>query len=287
MPHAFCRSRTGRPTASGVGPGACQGQALARPRGAGQDMQRGAGSAARRRAADGQRARRGQERRPVVGLVRDEDRRRVAARYRRARLPRAPRVRPRLRPGRAGHAFRTLGGGVDRRGVRPAVGGGRRALAGCGDRGRPGGVPRGAARTGAPGRWPTSGLVPVSVAGVEAGRLRRSRCARRGWAPGRAGGRCCFRRSTRSSGTGSASSASSTCVTGWRPTRRRRSGSTGTSPCRCSTAPALWVWSIWGVGARRSWPSRSRCSAAAGRYRPRGAGAGGCGLVGGLHVVCR
>ena len=115
-----------------------QGEALARAGGARQELQRGAGPPARRGPADGQRAGRRQEGRAVVGLVRDQDRRRVAARHRRARLPRAARLPACLRPGRACHPGRAAGAGVDRRGVRPPSRCGGRALPRRGDRGRPG-----------------------------------------------------------------------------------------------------------------------------------------------------
>ena len=72
----------------------------------------------------------GEEGRAVVGLVRDQDRRRVAARHRPAGLPRAARLRHRLRPGRArGIPSELLGAGLERRGVRGAAGGGSRSRA--------------------------------------------------------------------------------------------------------------------------------------------------------------
>ena len=165
-----------------------EGQALARAAGAGQDLQRGVGASARRGPVDGQRARRRQEGRSVVGLVRDKDRRRVAARHRRAGLPRAARLRPCLRPGRAGHPGRAPGPGLERRGVRGTAGRGGRALARRGDGGRPGGVPRRAACTGAPGAGFLGADGGVGRR-VEAGRLRRSRRARARWAPGCGAGR--------------------------------------------------------------------------------------------------
>ncbi len=100
---------------------------------------------ARRGTADRQRARRRQEGRPMVGLVRGQDRGRVVARHRRARVPRASRLRPRLRPGRARHSGRTPGRRDERRRVRAATRRCRRPLARRGDRSRPGGVPRCAA----------------------------------------------------------------------------------------------------------------------------------------------
>ena len=127
-------------------------------------------------------------------------------------------------------------------------------------------------------------------AGLEAAGLRRSRppSARSGGGP--RGGACCFRRSTRSVGTGTASSGSSGCATAWRPTRRGRSAPTATSPCRCWAMPRSSVWSIRGAATVRWWPSRSRSSrpraldhvadrpgrrGALGRVRPGRRGAGG------------
>ena len=102
---------------------------------------------------------------------------------------------------------------------------------------------------------PSSGLTEVSV---------------EGWAPAAyadpgaleavgtrsAGAVSCSPRSTPSSGTGSAWSASSACATGWRRTRRRRSAPTATSPCPSSPARASSGWSTPVGGATPSWPSR-------------------------------
>ncbi len=85
-PPASCRSRTGRPMRSSAGPGWPRGGA-GTARGQRQELRRGAGPPASRGAADGQRAGRRQEGGPVVGLVGDQDRRRVAARHRRAGVP--------------------------------------------------------------------------------------------------------------------------------------------------------------------------------------------------------
>ena len=122
-----------------------EGKALARAPGAGQDLRPRPGPPAQRWSADGERAGRCQEGRTVVGLVRDEDRRRMAARHRRRRLPRAPRLPARLRPGPACSGGRPPGLGMDGRGVRRAAGCCGRALARRGDRSRSGRVPRAAA----------------------------------------------------------------------------------------------------------------------------------------------
>ena len=91
-------------------PGATrQGQAVACARRARQDVRRGPGPPARRGTADRQRARRRQEGRPMVGLVRGQDRGGVVARHRRGRVPRASRLCPRLRPGGARHSGATPG----------------------------------------------------------------------------------------------------------------------------------------------------------------------------------
>ena len=50
--------------------------------------------------------------------------------------------------------------------------------------------------------------------------------------------------------------ACSTCATGWRPIRRRKSVSSGTSPCRYWPAPRWWPWSTPAGATTRWWPSR-------------------------------
>ena len=74
-------------------------------------------AAAGRGPADRHRAGRRQERRPVVGLVRDEDRGRVAAGHRRGGLHRAARLEAGLRPGRARRPGRAAARRPGRRGV--------------------------------------------------------------------------------------------------------------------------------------------------------------------------
>ena len=75
-----------------------------------------------------------------------------------------------------------------------------------------------------------------------------------GRAPGAA--TSCCRRSTRSSGTASGSSACSACATGSRPTSRGTSGSTATSPCPCCRAPPSRGWSTRAAATTPWWPSR-------------------------------
>ena len=65
-------------------------------------------------------------------------------------------------------------------------------------------------------------------------------------------------------------SACSACVTGSRPTRRRRSARTATSRCRCWRARRSSGWSTPDAMVRSSWPSRSRCCVTAPATRWRG-----------------
>ncbi len=78
----------------------------------------GPGPAGRRGTDDRHAAGRREGRRPVVGLVGGEDRRRVAARHRRGGLRPADRLAAGLRSARAGPAGRAAGHRADRRGVR-------------------------------------------------------------------------------------------------------------------------------------------------------------------------
>ena len=121
-------------------PGAARpGQALAsEPR---QRLRRGAGPAARRRPAHRHPARRGQEGRPLVGLVRDQDRRRMAAGRRRGHLRPPGRLAAGLRPARAGAARRAAGCRARRRGLPGPPGRRGRPRAGRGHPGRPGRLP--------------------------------------------------------------------------------------------------------------------------------------------------
>ena len=173
-----------------------------------------------RRAPDRQRAGRGQEVGSLVGLVRDENRRRVAARRRRPGVPGTARVPAGLRPGRAGHSGpRCAGASSATRSVpcawwpRPAV---RSASA---TRRRPGRLPRPAPAPGPPG--PPRDRVGAGQ-GARAGSLwpMPIRPLSAPWAGGPRGGACCSPPSTPSVGTGTASSGSSECATDWRPTRR-------------------------------------------------------------------
>ncbi len=86
---------------------------------------RGAGAAARRGAADRDPARRGEGGRAVVGLVRGEDRGRVAARHRPGRLRAPRRLAAGLRPARAGRSRAAARPASDRCGV-PGLPGRRR-----------------------------------------------------------------------------------------------------------------------------------------------------------------
>src|SRR3954452_6904966 len=124
---------------------------LALARGAPGRLAQGARRAAGQRADDGDRARWRAARRRVVGLVRRQDRRRVAAGRGRGGVHRAPGVEARLRPARAGPAT----GGAGRRSRRPGLpataGGPGRGGARRGDHRRPGRLPPAQARSG-PGR---------------------------------------------------------------------------------------------------------------------------------------
>src|SRR3984885_6192898 len=84
------------PAAGALGPG----HALAR--GARERLPRGPGPAPGRGPAERNPARRGAWRGGVVGLVGDEDRRRVAARHRTGHLRPADRLAPGVRPARTG-----------------------------------------------------------------------------------------------------------------------------------------------------------------------------------------
>ena len=283
-PHAACVAAAGGLAGLRVqaqGP-AGQGEALARARGARQDLRRGGGPPARRRPADRERAGRRQEGRTVVGLVRDEDRRRVAARHRRAGLPRASGLPARLRPGRARRARRPPGPGMDGRGVRRAAGRRGRALARRGDRSRPGRVPRAAA--------------PARAAGAAVhrpGRGRRWRAGRRAPTPipprwrrsarGPGAGTSSCRPSTRSSGTGSGWSGCSACATGSRPTPRRTKRVYG-----YFAMPVLAGTSIVGLvdPGRRDDVARGQAgdAPASGGDGRGGAGAGRGGLLGRVHA---
>src|ERR1035441_8161489 len=89
------------PAARAAGPG---NPVASQPR---RNLRQGPGPAARGGPADRDPARRGQGRRPVVGLVRRQDRSGMAARHRRRHLRPADRLAAGLRPARAGAARRT------------------------------------------------------------------------------------------------------------------------------------------------------------------------------------
>ncbi|MFC7104813.1 DNA glycosylase AlkZ-like family protein [Nonomuraea rubra] len=119
--------------------------------------------------ADDVRRGRRQERRPVVGLVRLQDRPGVAARHRRAGVQPPRRLAPRLRPGRARGPRRPAGRRPVRRGVHRTPGGRGRAFLGVANRtdlidflrlkGRYAAILDEVLLSGA------AGLVPVTVAG--------------------------------------------------------------------------------------------------------------------------
>src|ERR1700683_2037966 len=229
-----------------------QGQAVAPARGPGEELPRGVDAASRRGTPDGQRARWRQEGRHLVGLVREQGRGRMVTRHRAARLPEAPGLSARLRPGRARYSFPPVGPGVVGRGMRRPPRGCRRALAGRGDRGRPGTVPRHAARRGAPRvgvhrvrRGPGGGVEGAGVrpSGGTGGPERPRRDAER---PALA-----VRLADLVPGTPRAT------VRAAPPSRgvyAEGCASTATSPCRCWAAPASSGWST--PGARTTWCSQ-------------------------------
>ena len=142
----------------------------------------------------------------------------------------------------------------------PAGGPGRRR-ARRGDDRRPGRLPPAQARSGPggarrdrPRAGDGRGLARRRVGGSRR-RWRRSRRA------GAIAPRCC-RPSTRSCGTARGRCASSTSSTGSRPTSRRPSACTATSPCRCWRAGACAGASTRAATGRRSWPSGCRASPA-------------------------
>ena len=175
-PPASSRWRTGRPTPSNAGPAGPRARRWHHARRPGPELRRGAGPPAGRGTADRQRAGRRQEGRAVVGLVGDQDRRRMAARHRRAGLPGTARLPAGLRPGRAGHP-RTSCASRSSSDEECAI---RLVAAGrpCPRRGhgrRPGRLPRGAA---APGRASAGRPGPTRAgagAGLGAAGLCRSR----------------------------------------------------------------------------------------------------------------
>ena len=116
------------------------------------DLRRGAGPAARGGPAQQHPAGRGQGRRPVVGLVGHEDRRRVAAGRGRGRLRPPGRLAPGLRPARAGAPRRAAQRREDRRGVPGPPGRGGRPGARRGHPRRPDRLPPAARADRGPGR---------------------------------------------------------------------------------------------------------------------------------------
>ena len=192
----------------------------------------------------GDRARGRAARRRVVGLVGRQDRGRVAARRRRGGLHRASRLEAGLRPARARPGAAGAGRRPRRRG--PAcgwLGGPSRGGAGRGDDRRSGRLPPAQARSGPGGARRDR---PRAGDGRRLARRRvgRSRARwRRSQPAGATAPRCC-RPSTRSCGTALARCASSSSSTVWRPTSRRPSACTATSPCRCWPAGACAAASI-------------------------------------------
>src|SRR6202050_962472 len=195
-----------------------------------------------------------QEGRHLVGLVREQGRGRMVTRHRAARLPEAPGLSARLRPGRARYSFPPVGPGVVGRGMRRPPRGCRLALAGRGDRGRPVHLPRHAASRGAP-RVGVHRVRRGPGGGVEGAGVRPSGGTGRPERPRRDAERpaLAVRLADLVPGTPRAT------VRAAPPSRgvyAEGCASTATSPCRCWAAPASSGWST--PGARTTCCSQSR-----------------------------